>query len=261
MDNPTDNNNLHIMDGLSVRLQVAPIGKRFLALMIDYGIVSCLLWILYVLFALFIIAVPLFKWANLLSKELTLTFLIIVILALACAYHAYFIYFEYKKGKTPGKMIFGLQVISLTGQKLSLKQAILRQVLRDVDNIMFLPGIASVLLTEKRQRLGDLAAKTMVTYSEQKEKASQSFYLPLEKYHFYLDEWQPQRPNLTLAQSYLKQAFPVFILQSKEFENHERNYFRNEFLKICLNPAHIKSSDDDFLRFMAEHCLQYNHKS
>lgn len=82
-------------------------------------------------------------------------------------YYGYFAVFEALwNGQTPGKRIVGLRVILVTGRPVSAYEAILRNVVRLVDQLpgMYAIGMLSVLLTAKNQRLGDLAAGTVVVY-------------------------------------------------------------------------------------------------
>jgi len=66
-------------------------------------------------------------------------------------------------GRTVGKAALGLRVVSQTGLSINLAQAILRNLLRLVDVAPpFFPGVAAMALTSRLQRLGDLAAGTIV---------------------------------------------------------------------------------------------------
>lgn len=80
-------------------------------------------------------------------------------------YYGYFAVFETMwSGQTPGKRTLGLRVISVTGQPLTPYAAILRNLLRIVDQLpgIYAVGVLSIFFTERNQRLGDLAAGTVV---------------------------------------------------------------------------------------------------
>lgn len=69
----------------------------------------------------------------------------------------------FANGRTVGKAALGLRVVSQTGLSINPAQAILRNLLRAVDVAPpFYPGVASMALTSRLQRLGDLAAGTIV---------------------------------------------------------------------------------------------------
>ena len=68
-------------------------------------------------------------------------------------------------GRTPGKAVCGLRVVTVSGTPISGTQAFLRNLTWPVEGVLtmaFLPAIASMMLTSRFQRLGDLAAGTMV---------------------------------------------------------------------------------------------------
>lgn len=72
-------------------------------------------------------------------------------------------------GRTVGKRIAGLRVVGVQGVPITASQAAIRNLLGAVDGplpFLYLPGLASMLLTRRFQRLGDLAAGTMVIVEE-----------------------------------------------------------------------------------------------
>jgi len=93
--------------------------------------------------------------------------LAILILALFVVYTGYFATFEALwRGQTPGKRLVGLRVIDLSGRPVSVYAAILRNLVRIVDQLpgIYAVGIVSVMVTSRQQRLGDLAAGTVVVH-------------------------------------------------------------------------------------------------
>jgi len=78
-------------------------------------------------------------------------------------------------GQTPGKRAFGLRVVSIDGRPITAMQAILRNLLRAVDQqpmFTFQVGLFATACTSKYQRLGDLAAGTIVIV-DQRQKMSE----------------------------------------------------------------------------------------
>lgn len=72
-----------------------------------------------------------------------------------------------KRGATPGKRALGLRVIQTSGAPITIGQAIIRNFLRFVDGMPLVTygfGLACCLSTKRFQRLGDLAAGTVVVY-------------------------------------------------------------------------------------------------
>lgn len=73
-----------------------------------------------------------------------------------------------RSGATPGKRMFGLQVVMDSGLPVTPAAAITRNLLRAADFIPFLyaSGLLSMLLRHDFKRLGDLAAGTLVVYAD-----------------------------------------------------------------------------------------------
>lgn len=66
-------------------------------------------------------------------------------------------------GRTPGKRLLGLRVVRADGAPVGLGEALVRNLLRAVElPLGYAPGVLAVALTARRQRLGDLAAGTLV---------------------------------------------------------------------------------------------------
>jgi uncharacterized RDD family membrane protein YckC len=80
----------------------------------------------------------------------------------------YFSYLEAAYGQTLGKTAMDIVVISEEEDgPISVKASLIRTVLRPVDTI----GILAMFVTDRRQRLGDLAADTIVVDTKAKPEA------------------------------------------------------------------------------------------
>lgn len=78
-----------------------------------------------------------------------------------------FSYTEGRFGKTPGKWMLGIRVLGTDLRPCGFGRALLRNVLTFADGFFsFLVGALLVALTENWQRLGDLAARTIVVADE-----------------------------------------------------------------------------------------------
>jgi len=79
---------------------------------------------------------------------------------------AYFIVMEVQMGGTVGKLVLGLRVVKDGGGALDWQASIVRNVMRIVDSIPFvipyLLGAIFIWTSDKRQRLGDRVANTVV---------------------------------------------------------------------------------------------------
>lgn len=80
---------------------------------------------------------------------------------------AYYLVLEGYRGQTIGKMVTGIRVADeLTGDPPTFRAVAIRTAPRLVDGLAgYLVAFVTVLLTGRRQRLGDLAAHTLVVAS------------------------------------------------------------------------------------------------
>jgi uncharacterized RDD family membrane protein YckC len=76
----------------------------------------------------------------------------------------YPVFFEVKKGATPGKYWLNLRVVQDDGTPVTFSSSLLRNLLRtaDVLPLFYLTGLVSMLCNKEFKRLGDLAAGTLV---------------------------------------------------------------------------------------------------
>jgi len=77
----------------------------------------------------------------------------------------YFISFEALSGATPGKLLLGMRVVTLDGDRPPLYGATVRALWRLIDGLFFGLVAASSMKPPLRQRYGDKRAKTLVVAS------------------------------------------------------------------------------------------------
>jgi uncharacterized RDD family membrane protein YckC len=67
-------------------------------------------------------------------------------------------------GRTPGKRWTGLRVVMEGGEPVGLRASAVRNLIRLIEGLplWYVPAIVSILVTKRNQRLGDLAANTLV---------------------------------------------------------------------------------------------------
>ncbi|SDS11226.1 RDD family protein [Actinoplanes derwentensis] len=75
----------------------------------------------------------------------------------------YYILLEGTVGRTVGKFATGIRVVSQDGGRPGLVSAMVRTLLRIIDGILgYLLALIIVVNSDRRRRLGDMAAKTLV---------------------------------------------------------------------------------------------------
>jgi uncharacterized RDD family membrane protein YckC len=84
------------------------------------------------------------------------------VLALFASWFVYFVAFEATLGATVGKLLFGVRVRRAGGGHIGWMAALIRNLLRVVDVCFGFVGLLLILVSPRRQRLGDYAAGTVV---------------------------------------------------------------------------------------------------
>jgi uncharacterized RDD family membrane protein YckC len=154
-----DQINIDTPELVSIEMPLAGIGSRFIALLVDYLILIPGGLLLGKLFSLIVAAIGAFstmsaQWAF--GLYTLLTFVI---------QWGYFTLFEaFWNGRTPGKRVARIRVIQRSGRAIGLFESMARNLVRVVDQfpIIYVVGIISMFVTKQHQRLGDLAAGTLV---------------------------------------------------------------------------------------------------
>lgn len=97
-------------------------------------------------------------------------------------------------GRTVGKMLLKMRVVRLDGTPVHWSNYLVRWMLRLVDIWIFFGsiGILSILFSERRQRLGDAAAGTVVISTKNKTKVSHTILEEVE------EQYQPKFTNVTV---------------------------------------------------------------
>ncbi|MDR1610455.1 MAG: RDD family protein [Candidatus Symbiothrix sp.] len=136
-------------------------------------------------------------------KALQITFLFLFWLP-AFGYH--FVFESMSGGRTPGKMILKIKVTNIDGSTPGTGAYFLRWVLRIVDIYLISPviGAAFIIFSNYHQRIGDMAAGTIVI------KSNQSVALDLDNsYYDFPENYQPTFINVDR----LSEGQAVFIMK------------------------------------------------
>lgn len=154
--------NIDTPENVAFGYEVAGIGSRFLAAVVDSFLIAILLIVTNLTL---ILLVGLFASETITSGASWVAALLGLV-SFAFLW-GYYIFFEMLwNGQSPGKRWLGLRVLCTDGTPIGLSEAIIRNLIRIVD---FLPayygiGVITMFLNEQARRLGDLAAGTLVVY-------------------------------------------------------------------------------------------------
>lgn len=99
--------------------------------------------------------------------EVLIGFLDLMAIVPALVFFAYFIGLEGKYGQTAGKRLLNIVVVKEDGSSCTMGSSAIRNILRIIDGIAgYLLGLVVILLTDRSQRVGDLAGGTVVVRTE-----------------------------------------------------------------------------------------------
>ncbi len=142
-------------EGVQLELTLAGVGSRFTAALIDYLIQGVVLIALILVLAY---GAGLDPGAGGFAAAA-------FVVSSFVLFTGYDVAFEVlNAGRTPGKRLNGLRVVRQNGAPVTFATSAVRNVLRLIDILpgWYLVGIAAILITGRNQRLGDLAAGTLV---------------------------------------------------------------------------------------------------
>jgi uncharacterized RDD family membrane protein YckC len=160
--------NLDLIDTpetVQLERRLAGIGSRFMAGLLDYLLISLIFASLAVL--LLVVGINVLSGIRA-AGTVGMWLFALMILILFAIHWGYFVFFEMRtNGQTPGKKYMKIRVVQVEGAGISFNSIAIRNLLRAVDILGFyaVAGIA-MFATRKGQRLGDLAAGTVVISEE-----------------------------------------------------------------------------------------------
>lgn len=166
---------------IDIDYEVAGVGERTLARLIDFGFFLAAYLLALIIYALV---------AKTVGSSLALTIIVIVYVCL-------FVFYDLAcetlmDGQSFGKRIMKIKVISIDGGRPRFSQYLLRWLFRIIDFSLSLQlcGLLCAALTEKQQRVGDIVAGTTLIKTSPRTKAKNIVFKPVE------NSYQPVFTNL-----------------------------------------------------------------
>jgi len=156
----SDQLNIDTPELVEIEMPLAGIGSRFIALLVDSLIWGAGLLVLGLLLALFAPGIEAFSKISAQWTEALVIFILFLL------FWGYFTLFEaFWNGRTPGKRVARIRVIQRSGRAIGLLESMARNLIRYIDMQpfpLYAVGLIAVFSTRRHQRLGDLAAGTLV---------------------------------------------------------------------------------------------------
>jgi uncharacterized RDD family membrane protein YckC len=148
-------------EAVAIRYELAGLGSRFLALVVDLLAQFAITTALFIGFAFAAPALARFA----IGKNVTGWLIAFGIAVLFLIFFGWFIIFEaWWSGRTPGKRALGLRVVRDGGFPIDVGAAIIRNLVRIIETVLGFYAISAVstLVSKENKRLGDFAAGTLV---------------------------------------------------------------------------------------------------
>lgn len=157
---------------VAIRFPIAGVGSRFLAILADTLVQGIAYAILILIFVLIASSAPK-TTGGALSHTGEKWLIAGIVLFHFLLYWGYFTLFEtYWNGQTPGKRLCKIRVIQESGRQITFFEAMTRNLIRIIDMMpgFYLIGVISMVCNRRNQRLGDLAAATIVIHERSSEE-------------------------------------------------------------------------------------------
>lgn len=145
-------------------MPIAGIGSRFIAILLDYLILTVGGFIAALVLIIVIAAVHAFAhW----SEDWVIGFIVMLVFLFQWGYFALFEAFW--NGKTPGKRAAKIRVIHRSGRAMSFLESLARNLVRTIDYLpsFYAVGVVAIFMNKQNQRLGDMVAGTLVVHDRE----------------------------------------------------------------------------------------------
>jgi uncharacterized RDD family membrane protein YckC len=154
---------LELAEEINLQLELANVGSRSLAILVDIALCGAVVFLVYSLTYLAGHDMAL-DWLTRVGSSALQIALVVLIFG---SQWLYFGFFEWAwNGQTPGKRMLRLRVIKMDGTSVSWTDVLLRNLARPIDTFgpMGLIGLFMIFVSRKGQRLGDWMARTLVIH-------------------------------------------------------------------------------------------------
>jgi len=158
---------LRTPEQIELQYDLAGLGSRFMAMALDTLIQFAIIVAVAAVFGLgmALLALSLRDLFGQAGGALAIVGIALAVLLIFALGWGYFIFFELVwNGQTPGKRAAGVRVLTARGEPVTLVHSLVRNLMRLVDSLpsAYMIGTISILVTSRSQRLGDIAAGTIV---------------------------------------------------------------------------------------------------
>jgi uncharacterized RDD family membrane protein YckC len=185
---------LELPEEIDLQVELANVGSRTLAILVDLSLGGLVLFIVYAL-SMILGRNMIDDWLTKFSSNALKIALMLLVFGFQWGYFTFFEWFW--NGQTPGKRLLHLRVIKVDGSPIGPVDVLLRNLSRPIDTGLFaLLGLLMIFVSRKAQRLGDLMARTLVIHET---KIDWSMFDQLEPVAGTAEGIRPAAPGVRLT--------------------------------------------------------------
>ncbi len=232
-----DNFQIETAQNVNILQNVAGVGERIVAYLVDGLIMGFYVFIVIMVFA---------------NVNLSDDYYMIVGLTIGLPLFLYHLLWETLwNGRSPGKAVMKLRVVKTDGSKPAFSNYLLRWLLRIIDITATSGGLAlvTILLNGKGQRLGDVAAVTTVITEKQIVSFSQTILMDIP------ENYEPYYPQVTVFSDSEIQTIKSVFTEARYNGNH------NVILKLASKVANVMEVklEETPIKFIDKVIKDYNY--
>jgi uncharacterized RDD family membrane protein YckC len=232
---------------IDLEFNIPSFSKRLLAWVIDMAII-----LIYSFTLQMTIASNVSRPGDSLAAQYNISFLTLILYTPVLIYHL--VCEIFMNGQSIGKKLTGIQVISEDGKRPAVHQFLIRWLLRLVD-MMLTFGFSAFILsitTRKAQRLGDLAAGTLVIDRKRATSLTQTLFFEVS------DQYVPRYPAVLQLSDRDMNTIKSAFESCKRTSNYEYARKVGDKIRQALN---IREYQEDEIDFLETILTDYNYLS
>lgn len=232
-----DDFQIETAQNVNILQNVAGVGDRIVAYLVDGIIMGLYVFIVIMLFS---------------NVNLSDDYNMIVGMTIGLPLFLYHLLWETLwNGRSPGKALLKLRVVKTDGSKPAFSNYMLRWLLRLIDITATTGGLAlvTILLNGKGQRVGDIAASTTVITEKQTVNFAQTILMDIP------ENYEPSYPQVTVFSDSEIQTIKNLFIEARNNGNH------NVILKLAYRVSSVMEVklEETPMKFIDKVIKDYNY--
>ena len=237
-------------ENVDLHLELAGIGNRILACLIDTFITGIAISVIAIASVIAALAMEQLGVADEIRSLLILILVMVGVLVSFFIIYAYYVYFEGAwSGQTPGKRIAQIRVIESNGQPVGWSAVFIRNLIRVLDMGLLMIGLLVMVINKNERRIGDLAAGTLVIRERKQELGSGEIkILTAAKSDSLIDVGRITPQEYDLLARYLKRRLSLSESHRPAVAARLEKYFREKLDENGMDETkQVRGSKEEFL--------------